>query len=333
MLFRIALGLFLASALTLAAQQPPAGTPADQSQTARFGAGRLGRGRRRRRARQSGQARQQSHSGRLFDLRGWRSPEGRGLRALHASRRASTRRRRGARGGIDDAFPVGGEAPGGRPTDHRAGVGSTGARGTCHRVQGGPPTDSDQGAGRAGRRLPDRHDTADDPAVHDRQPSAWRGRGDARHGSDLVDESRAQAARRRRRPRASTPTTASAAEAGNTLGGISQTASIAGTTEHSRRLSRCWSGWNARTRRSSTKRRARASMLGLFALVDSLGQLPGRKTVFYFCEGLTIPDSQQAGFVPSSTPPTTTTSASTRSTRRVFASTARSSRPPARCAS
>ena len=36
----------------------------------------------------------------------------------------------------------------------------------------------------------------------------------------------------------------------------------------------------------------RASMLGLFALVDSLGQLPGRKTVFYFCEGLTIPDSQ-----------------------------------------
>ena len=33
----------------------------------------------------------------------------------------------------------------------------------------------------------------------------------------------------------------------------------------------------------------RASMLGLFALIDSLGQLPGRKTVFYFCEGLTVP--------------------------------------------
>ena len=34
----------------------------------------------------------------------------------------------------------------------------------------------------------------------------------------------------------------------------------------------------------------RASMLGLLALVDSLGELPGRKTVLYFCEGLTIPD-------------------------------------------
>ena len=40
----------------------------------------------------------------------------------------------------------------------------------------------------------------------------------------------------------------------------------------------------------------RASMSGLLALVDSLGQLPGRKTVLYFCEGLTIPDSQQARF-------------------------------------
>lgn len=40
----------------------------------------------------------------------------------------------------------------------------------------------------------------------------------------------------------------------------------------------------------------RASMLGLLALVDSLGELPGRKTLFYFCEGLTIPDSQQARF-------------------------------------
>ncbi len=27
-------------------------------------------------------------------------------------------------------------------------------------------------------------------------------------------------------------------------------------------------------------------------MIDSLGQLPGRKTVFYFCEGLTVPDSQ-----------------------------------------
>jgi len=42
MLFRTALVLLLASALTLAAQQPPAVTPADQSQTARFGAAASG---------------------------------------------------------------------------------------------------------------------------------------------------------------------------------------------------------------------------------------------------------------------------------------------------
>ena len=34
----------------------------------------------------------------------------------------------------------------------------------------------------------------------------------------------------------------------------------------------------------------RASMLVLIALVAALGQLPGRKTVFYYCEGLTVPD-------------------------------------------
>lgn len=40
----------------------------------------------------------------------------------------------------------------------------------------------------------------------------------------------------------------------------------------------------------------RAALLGLLALVDSLGQLPGRKTVLYFGEGLTVPESQQARF-------------------------------------
>lgn len=40
----------------------------------------------------------------------------------------------------------------------------------------------------------------------------------------------------------------------------------------------------------------RASLLGLLSLVDSLGQLPGRKTVLYFCEGLGVPESQQARF-------------------------------------
>ena len=53
----------------------------------------------------------------------------------------------------------------------------------------------------------------------------------------------------------------------------------------------------ARLRRSiSTRSRGGRRCSGLLALVDSLGELPGRKTVLYFCEGLTIPDVQQARF-------------------------------------
>jgi VWFA-related protein len=39
-----------------------------------------------------------------------------------------------------------------------------------------------------------------------------------------------------------------------------------------------------------------ASIDGLLALIDSLGTLPGRKTVIYFCEGLTIPPSVEPRF-------------------------------------
>ncbi len=39
-----------------------------------------------------------------------------------------------------------------------------------------------------------------------------------------------------------------------------------------------------------------ASMNGLLALVDSLGVVPGKKAVIYFCEGLTIPPSVQPKF-------------------------------------
>ena len=39
-----------------------------------------------------------------------------------------------------------------------------------------------------------------------------------------------------------------------------------------------------------------ASMDALLALVDSLGTLPGRKTVVYLCEGLTIPPSVESRF-------------------------------------
>ena len=39
-----------------------------------------------------------------------------------------------------------------------------------------------------------------------------------------------------------------------------------------------------------------ASLDSLLALVDSLGAVPGRKAVIYFCEGLTIPASLEARF-------------------------------------
>ena len=37
-------------------------------------------------------------------------------------------------------------------------------------------------------------------------------------------------------------------------------------------------------------------MNALLALVDSLGALPGRKTVVYFCEGLTVAPAVEAKF-------------------------------------
>ena len=39
-----------------------------------------------------------------------------------------------------------------------------------------------------------------------------------------------------------------------------------------------------------------ASMNALLSLVDSLGALPGRKTVVYFCEGLTVAPAVEAKF-------------------------------------
>ena len=105
--------------------------------------------------------------------------------------------------------------------------------------------------------------------------------------------------------RAQTPPTASAADSGYGLAGFSHSPS--GGPEGDRvDASSSPAGWPGlvamlqRMERAYTQflyeAQGRASMLGLLALVDSLGQLPGRKTLFYFCEGLTIPDSQQARF-------------------------------------
>ena len=105
--------------------------------------------------------------------------------------------------------------------------------------------------------------------------------------------------------RAQTPATASAADAGYGLAGFPHSASLDGPggRPDGQRTEGGWAGIIAmlqRMERAYTQflyeAQGRASMLGLLALVDSLGQVPGRKTLFYFCEGLTIPDSQQARF-------------------------------------
>ncbi len=108
--------------------------------------------------------------------------------------------------------------------------------------------------------------------------------------------------------RASTAPTASAAESGYGLAGFPESRIDASSTAGGERVdgTRMAGGWPGiiamlqRMERTYTRAlyesQGRASMLGLLALVDSLGQLPGRKTLLYFCEGLTIPDSQQARF-------------------------------------
>jgi VWFA-related protein len=106
--------------------------------------------------------------------------------------------------------------------------------------------------------------------------------------------------------RAQTPPTASAADSGYGLAGFDQSPSDGpggGERPDRYEMTGSWPGIIAmlqRMERAYTQflyeAQGRASMLGLLALVDSLGQLPGRKTLFYFCDGLTIPDSQQARF-------------------------------------
>jgi VWFA-related protein len=105
--------------------------------------------------------------------------------------------------------------------------------------------------------------------------------------------------------RAQTSPTASASEGGFGLAGFPQGGAQGGSEgdQTNPAAQGSWPGLVAmlqRMERSYTQflyeAQGRASMLGLLALVDSLGQLPGRKTLFYFCEGLTIPDSQQARF-------------------------------------
>ena len=107
--------------------------------------------------------------------------------------------------------------------------------------------------------------------------------------------------------RAETAPTASAADGGYGLAGFPQPNLDGGAGSGERpdgtQMSAGWTGIIKMLQRMERtyqqflyESQGRASMLGLLALVDSLGQLPGRKTLLYFCEGLTITDSQQARF-------------------------------------
>lgn len=106
--------------------------------------------------------------------------------------------------------------------------------------------------------------------------------------------------------RAQTPATTGAEDAGYGLAGFPQPKLDGEVTGERPDTAQAGAGWPGIIRMLQRMERTyqqflyesqgRASMLGLLALVDSLGQLPGRKTLLYFCEGLTIPDSQQARF-------------------------------------
>jgi VWFA-related protein len=106
--------------------------------------------------------------------------------------------------------------------------------------------------------------------------------------------------------RAQTPATTGAEDAGYGLAGFPQPkldVAVTGERPDGTKGSPDWPGMIRMLQRMERtyhqflyESQGRASMLGLLALIDSLGQLPGRKTLFYFCEGLTIPDSQQQRF-------------------------------------
>ena len=59
---------------------------------------------------------------------------------------------------------------------------------------------------------------------------------------------------------------------------------------------RPWIAWTAAYLDLQSNVEGQASMNALLALVDSLGALPGRKTVVYFCEGLTVAPAVEAKF-------------------------------------
>ena len=291
--FRVALGLLFANVLTVAAQQPPAGTPADQSQTARFGA---------------------AASGVVVDVV-VRDKKGRPVSNLTAADFAL----------YEDGVPqkvvafepyTPADVPARVEDAARVAGLTTPSPSAGKRLAEGPPIialawDRLEPEGRAiaykaARRLIQTKAPGElvgvfltDMTLRTIQPYTTDSRllGVA---VETLGTAATSSMNRELKPldgvvgRASTPATASAAEAGNTLAGFpkpntSGDPALAAIIAMLERMERTYQA-------QLYEAQGRASMLGLFALVDSLGQLPGRKTVFYFCEGLTIPDSQQARF-------------------------------------
>jgi VWFA-related protein len=289
MLFRVALGLLFASALTLAAQQPPAAPPADQPQTARFGT---------------------AASGVVVDVV-VRDKKGRPVTNLSAADfeilEDSVRQQVVA---FEPYTPA--DVPA-RVEDAARAAGLIPATANAPRhLAEGPPIialawdrlepEGRAIAYRAARRLIETKAPGElvgvfltDMTLRTIAPYTTDSRllGEA---VEILGTAATSSMKRETGPldgvvgRASTPATASAAEAGNTLAGFPKPV-LAGDRaleQIIKMLERMERTYQAQLYEAQ----GRASMLGLFALIDSLGQLPGRKTVFYFCEGLTIPDSQ-----------------------------------------
>jgi VWFA-related protein len=289
MLFRTALVLLLAGALTLAAQQPPTGTRADQSQTARFEA---------------------AASGVVVDVV-VRDKRGQPVRDLAAA--DFVVHEDGIAQKIVAFEPYTPADVPVRVEDAARAAGLMAASPAVQRrLSEGPPIvalawDRLEPEGRAiaykaARRLIQTKAPGElvgvfltDMTLRTIQPYTTDGRllGEA---VATLGTAATSSMKRETGPldsvvgRASTPATASAAEAGNTLAGFPKP--VTGGDPALERIIKMLERMERTYQAQLYEAQGRASMLGLFSLVDSLGQLPGRKTVFYFCEGLTVPDSQ-----------------------------------------
>jgi VWFA-related protein len=292
MVLRLAFGLLLATALARAAQQPPAAPPADQAQTARFGA---------------------AASGVVVDVV-VRDKKGRPVTNLTATDfeilEDSVRQR-------IVAFEPYSAADAPKSVDEAAGAAGVGGAKARPRLAEGPPIialawDRLEPEGRAiaykaARRLVETKAPGElvgvfvtDRTLQTIAPYTT----DAGRLTTAVEQLARTATTSVNRDampldsfvrRAATSPTADASKAGMSMAGFPKQV-IPPEDRGTWYLLKALERMEYIYQQYLYEEQGRASMAGLLALVDSLGQLPGRKTVLYFCEGLTIPESQQARF-------------------------------------